>query len=99
MSAFLARTACRSRAYCHVEAGAFLPGAHPAVVAATDVTLQLLIAQEGPQDGEGQLEVVCEQPLFATVRGLARLPTAAGFGQQASRRIAARATSNQIFFL
>jgi hypothetical protein len=32
------------------------------------------------------------------VRGLARLPTAAGFGQQASRRIAARATSNQIFF-
>lgn len=74
MAAYLARTVCRSRAYGHVAAGRFLPGGAPAAVAATDTTLQLLVASAGVQEGEGQLEVVCEQPLFASARAVAAVP-------------------------
>lgn len=75
MAAYLARPVCRPRAYALLVAGAFLPGGHAAVAAVTDGTLQLLLASEGPQEGEGQLDVVSEQPLFATARALARLPS------------------------
>jgi hypothetical protein len=57
-----------------VTSGRFLNGGGAAIAACTDTTIHLLVAQEGSLDGEGQLDVVCEQPLFATSRTVARLP-------------------------
>ncbi len=71
----------RPRALARVAAGAFLPGAQPALAAVTDAAVALLVASEGQQDGEGQLEVVCEQQVFATVRAVAALPACAS-GEQ-----------------
>ena len=75
--AFVVRRSCPGRAFARLCAGGFLPGARPALVAATDATVALLVASEGAQDGEGQLEVVCEQPVFAAVRAVAPLPAGA----------------------
>lgn len=75
--AFVARRSCPGRAFARLCGGAFLPGALPALAAATDAAVVLLVASESAQDGEGQLEVVCEQPVFAAVRAVAPLPAAA----------------------
>lgn len=77
MAAFLARTVCSSQSFNHVASGAFLPGGLPAIFAATGSTLQLLVASEAHQEGEGQLEVACEQSVFAAVRAVAAIPHAA----------------------
>lgn len=74
MTAYLARTVCRSRAYAWVAAGRLLPGGAPAAAACTDTALHLLVASAGAQEGEGQLEVICEQALFAGARALAVVP-------------------------
>jgi hypothetical protein len=88
MAAFMAHTVCGSRSYAQVATGSFLPGGLAAIAAATGCNLHLLAASEGSQEGEGQLEVVCEQPVFAAVRAVAAiLPplrghAAATLGQQ-----------------
>lgn len=78
MAAYLARTVCRSRAYACVAAGRLLPGGTPAAAACTDTALHLLVASAGAQEGEGQLETVCEQALFAGARALAVVPALDG---------------------
>lgn len=83
MAAYLARLRCRSRAPTALAAGALLPDGGAAVAAATDCTLQLLAASEGGQDGEGALELLCEQPVFASIRALAVVP--GGASQQVRR--------------
>lgn len=57
-----------------MTSGRFLNGGGAAIAACTDTSIHLLVAQEGFLDGEGQLDVVCEQPLCATSRTVARLP-------------------------
>lgn len=74
MPSLLARPIVRSRAFTCAAAGLLLGGGNPAVAAASDTVLQLLVGSAGPGDGEGQLEVICEQQLFATVRALAVVP-------------------------
>ena len=78
--AFVSRVRAPSRSWTRAVAGAFLAGA-PALAATTDTTVALLVAAEGAQDGEGQAEVVCEQPVFAAVRAAAALPAGAA-GEQ-----------------
>lgn len=79
--AYLSRVRAPGRAVAGAVAGAFLPGAQPALAATTATTVALLVASEGAQDGEGQAEVVCEQPVFAAVRAAAALPAGAA-GEQ-----------------
>lgn len=88
MEAYLLRQRCPRRAFAHLAAGELLPGAQPALAAATEASLALLVASEGGQDGEGQLEAVCEQPLFAAVRAVAALPAGAP-GEQVRACVAA----------
>ncbi|PSC70412.1 Kelch motif containing isoform B [Micractinium conductrix] len=49
-------------------------------VAVTDDALHILVASAGSQSGEGALEVICAQPLFATPHAVAVLPAAGGGG-------------------
>lgn len=74
MPSLLARQIVRPRAFVCAAAGSLLGDGKPAIAAATDTSLQLLVASIGIGDGEGQLEVVSEQHLFATVRALAVVP-------------------------
>ena len=74
---YLAISRCKTRAYGSIASGRFLPGGLPGLVATTEDGICLLVASEGHQDGEGSLEIVCEQPLYAAARSLARIPAAA----------------------
>ena len=78
--AYLARWACPPRAYAACAAGALLPGRVFALAAVTDDALHILVASAGSQSGEGALEVICAQPLFATPHAVAVLPAAGGGG-------------------
>lgn len=74
MPSMLARPIIKPRAFACAAAGSLLGGSCAAIAVAGDTSLQLLAVSAGPGGGEGQLTVVCEQPLFAAVRALAVVP-------------------------